>query len=66
MRLFINIAFKPVLVQMIPNSATHDITLFVFLISLICIAAIGIFFITVSIKHHIRKRTIKKFNGGKG
>lgn len=60
MTLFLNVAFKPVLVQMIPNSATHDITLFVFLISLVCIAAIGISFITVSVKHYIRKRAVKK------
>jgi hypothetical protein len=51
---------------MIKNGEAHDITLFVFWISLICIAAIGISFITVSVKHHIRKRAIKKFNQGKG
>ena len=60
MTLFINAFFKPALIQMIPNSATHDITLFVFLISLVCITAIGISFITVSVKHHFRKRAVKK------
>ncbi len=66
MTLFINLHFKLRLIQMIKNGEAHDITLFVFWISLICIAAIGISFITVSVKHHIRKRTIKKFNQGKG
>ena len=65
MTLFFNASGKPALIQMVPNSATHDITLFVFLISLICITAIGVSFITVSVKHHIRKRAIRKVNQGK-
>lgn len=49
----------PVFIQMIENSETHNITLFVFLISLLLVAAIVISAITVSVKHHIEKRALK-------
>ena len=49
----------PVFIQMIKNSETHNITLFVFSISLLLVAAIIISAITVSVKHHIEKRALK-------
>ncbi len=49
----------PVFIQMIENSETHNITIFVFLISLILVVAIFFSAIIVSINYHIKKRSQK-------